>query len=222
MSDSKLTHNEINYVLKKSGASSNSTINILEIGPGRSDHYLKNYTYGAAKINLTLIDAFPEGLSQNIPHHIKVVIKKGVAPADLNMFKADEFDLVICKHVIEHLDKSSGYLLLYEIDRIAKYSSMVTTPMGFVWQVPGNDNPYNAHLSGWTPSELKRLNWNSIYGQTGPKYFFGPGAEPIVMNRGLLRILGFLYPVFQRFPNMCFAFTAIKREKNYRTNFLGK
>lgn len=171
-------------------------------------------------MNLTLIDAFPKGISKKIEDFNKVVIKKGIVALDLSMFKTNEFDLVICSHVIEHLTKSQGYLLLYEINHIAKYSSTITTPNGFAWQLPGKDNPYNAHLSAWTPKELRKLNWNLTYGSVGPKYSFGPSVKPIPTSRTLLTILGILYLVFQRFPNFCWAFTAIKKEKNHQTQFI--
>jgi hypothetical protein len=217
----KIICDELDYIKNKINSSNPFLfINILEIGPGQSEHYKKSFGDYAANVNLTLIDAFPKGISKKIEGFNKVVIKKGIVPLDLSMFKTNEFDLVICSHVIEHLTKSQGYLLLYEINRIAKYSSIITTPNGFAWQPPGKDNPYNAHLSAWTPKELKKLNWNLTYGSVGPKYFFGPSAKPIPTSRTMLTILGILYLVFQRFPNFCWAFTAIKREKNPQTQFM--
>jgi len=136
----------------------------------------------------------------------------------LSIFKTYEFDLVICSHVIEHLTESQGNLLLYEIDRLAKYSSTITTPNGFAWHPPGKDNPYNPHLSAWKPKELKKLNWNLILGSVEPKYFFGPSTKPIPTSRTLLRIHRILYLVFQRFPNFYWAFSAIKREKIIKRN----
>jgi hypothetical protein len=222
MTNSRIIHKEIDYIVMKKSSSNRPSkdINILEIGPGQSKHYEKSFANQGVKVNLTLMDPFPKAILKKIVGINKLVIKKGIAPTGLKLFKTNEFDLVICSHVIEHLEKSQGYLLLYEIDRIAEYSSIISTPNGFAWQPPGEDNPFNAHLSSWTPKELKNLNWNLIYGTVGLKYFFGPGAKPLPIRRTFSRVLGVLYLVFQRFPNFCWAFIAVKRVKNHRTLFM--
>jgi hypothetical protein len=105
---------------------------------------------------------------------------------------------------------------MYELGRITKYVSMISTPNGFSWQTPIDKNeqydPFNAHLSGWTPSELKKCGYLEQFGKVGPKLVFGPGAQSkFHLPRFVQVILGACYPIFQRFPNFCFSFTAIKR-----------
>jgi hypothetical protein len=71
--------------------------------------------------------------------------------------------------LIEHLSREDGYKLLYEVDRISAFASLIFTPNGFVWQPPTEKNSFDAHLSGWTPSEFRRMGWSKLKGHGGSK-----------------------------------------------------
>lgn len=199
-------------------------IKVLEIGPGELDFYNDRYKIDDISINLTMIDANPISINTRSQ---KIIIKifKGLIPTDLSKFKDKSFDLVVCSHVIEHLSKENGYLLMYELDRLTKFVSIISTPNGFSWQTPINSRGkvdwYNAHLSAWIPSELKKCGYTQQFGEVGPKFIFGPGAGPKIRINYLIGfLLGVSYPIFQRFPNSTFAFSAIKRHSQTSNDYL--
>ena len=208
---SKLVNIEITEILKHQ-----DKMSFLEIGPGPSLDWQKFIGKSAKRVAVTLMEASPDLLKVNEFEGFQVTIFGGHAPSDLGIFVDNAFDLVVCKNVIEHLPKDEGYLLLYEIDRICKLSSVLFTPNGFTWQPSSTNAPFNAHLSGWTPKELKELGWRSQKGHVGLKCFVGPFAALKIKSSIFLKFLGFSYPVVQLLPNFCYAFSAIKRLKNAR------
>jgi len=210
---------------KKLSLGSNLPVSVLEIGPGERNLFNLRYVNSKFKVNLSLIDAVPNLISSSIPKSLNSKIYKGVVPKDLKQFQDKSFEIVICSHVIEHLKKEDGYLLMYELDRITKYVSVISTPNGFAWQTPldknGKNDPFNAHVSGWTPKELKQCGYLEQFGEVGPKLIFGPGAaSKFNQSRTVAIILGIMYPIFQLFPNFCFAFTSIKRHKINSNDYL--
>jgi len=73
-------------------------------------------------------------------------------------FRNKSVDVSIAIEVIEHLNKSDGYKMMQELDRISKDRVILTTPNGF-HQVLEAVNVYEIHRSGWTPSELRKLGF---------------------------------------------------------------
>lgn len=203
------------------------TLQVLEIGPGERNLYSDRYNFENISINLTLIDANSDLISKSISKKLNTRIFKGVVPSDLSKFKDKDFDLVVCSHVIEHLSKEDGYILMYELDRITKFVSLISTPNGFSWQTPIDSRNqvdwYNAHLSSWTPRELKECGYFEQFGEVGPKSVFGPGAAAkFTINNFIGMLLGILYPLFQRFPNFMYAFSALKRHRIDSNDYLRK
>ena len=191
-------------------------VRILEIGPGPSHEWIEYLKLNPTKSHITLFDASPELLGKVNSEDFNAEYIEGIAPRDLTQFKTNSFDIVICKNVIEHMSKDDGYKLLYEIDRISRFSSVIFTPNGFVWQPPSFNAPFNAHLSGWNPRELKELGWDNLTGHVGLKICFGPYAVPKFTSKFIQKLLGISYPFQQKFPNYCFAFSAVKQGKNAR------
>ena len=144
--------------------------------------------------------------------------KLGILPEDLKLIPDNEFDFVIALDLIEHLTKSQGYLLLYEIDRVSTGFSALLTPNGFAWQPPSANNPFNAHISGWNSKDFRNLGWKKTRGQIGIRYFYGPYA--IQKYRGvsnfklemiaLTKILSFFL------PKLAFSLYVTKKVKNSR------
>lgn len=201
------------------------TLQVLEIGPGERNLYNDRYNIENTTINLTLIDANSDYIPKSISKKFKTRIFNGVVPSDLSKFGDKNFDLVVCSHVIEHLSKEEGYILLYELDRITKFVSLISTPNGFSWQTPIDSRNqfdwYNAHLSSWIPRELKECGYFEQFGEVGPKIVFGPGAAAKFSINHLIGLsLGILYPLFQRFPNFMYAFSALKRHKIDSNDYL--
>jgi hypothetical protein len=226
VSKTKVIIKELSLIYsKKISLGSNLPVDVLEIGPGERNFFNLRYVNSKFKVNLSLIDAVPNAISSSIPKSLNSEIYQGVVPKDLKQFQDKSFDIVICSHVIEHLKKEEGYLLMYELDRITKYVSVISTPNGFVWQTPldknGKNDSFNAHLSGWSPKELKKCGYLEQFGEVGPKLIFGPGAASKFNQSRLVKvILGIMYPIFQLSPNFCFAFTSIKRHKPNSNDYL--
>ena len=115
-------------------------INILDIGCGPSnmwENISNKLTADIRKrIKLTMFDA-EVSLLANLNLGFNQISKvKGFAPTDLAKFKDDQFNFILCFNVIEHISKSNGYLLLYQMDRISSQSKMIYTPNGFVYNPP--------------------------------------------------------------------------------------
>jgi len=211
-----IIEHEINFVAD----TAKRKIKVLDLGAGSAPYWhAKSMSSSLVDkvLELTLLDASSEFSNEVISQ--KTILKRitGLVPKDLQNFGENEFDLVVAFDLIEHLPKHEGYDLLYHLDRIARFSSLVLTPTGFAWQPPAINNAYNAHISGWRTSELKALGWKARNkGQIGFKLFYGPygfqkykGGNWLILEFiALSKILS--YP----FPKLSFSQIAIKRSKN--------
>jgi hypothetical protein len=146
-----------------------------------------------------------------------------VLPDGLVALDSNSYDLVTAFDLIEHLPKYEGYRLLYEIDRIAVNGcSVVFTPSGFLWQPPSSNNSFNAHLSGWSARELKKLGWRKQIGMLGFKIFMGPYA--VLRFQPKTKLMSYMFQKFisvcqilaRPFPSLSHAVFAVKTTKNPR------
>lgn len=87
-----------------------------------------------------------------------------------------------------------------------------------MWQPPSTNNHFNAHISGWSPRELRRLGFTLIRGHSGAK----KNRLPYGITRPLLNFWPFsefdaIATLFvYRFHRFAFSFSAVKRAKNLR------
>jgi len=192
-------------------------VRILDIGHGSGHHWaalnqkpLKTHL----EIVITALDAIvPQLIAESVSKPPLEGYIQGEAPMALTQIPSQSFDLVIAFDLIEHLSKENGYLLLYEMERISKYSAVIFTPNGHVWQPPTLENPMQAHISGWSPAELRAFGWNRIRGATGLKFMFGPYAEPVGNLDYWNRITSVsLSRIAWLFPKLAFSFVAIRRK----------
>ena len=194
-------------------------LSILDLGAGSANYWeavLKEFPN--MKFRLDLMDAAViESSSSSLSNVVQSRIQ-GTIPMDLTSIHDDAYDLIVAFDLIEHLPKDTGYLLLYEIDRISSATSIIFTPNGFVWQPPSSNNSFNAHISGWTPLELRKLGWKKLRGHTGCRYMYGPYGLHKSWVKGwvFLEIDAVFKIIGWRAPKASFAFSATKRFKNTR------
>ncbi len=76
--------------------------------------------------------------------------------------KTQEFEVVTCIEVIEHLERIAGQKLLDELERIGS-RVIVTTPNILFQQNEYDGNVFQRHLSQWRPSDFRRRGY-VVYG----------------------------------------------------------
>jgi SAM-dependent methyltransferase len=154
-------------------------ISVLDIGSGIGRPWALASLYlndPKIRIQLTAIDAVPgeshgsEALGENLSSFSQI---KGELFKALSKIDSNSFDLVVCMDVIEHLSKADGYRLVYEMNRITAKGIGLSCPNGFVWQPPSPDNPFQAHISGWSVKDLRSLGLKKIRGANGLKLLTG-------------------------------------------------
>ena len=91
-------------------------------------------------------------------------------------FEAQSFDCVLSLEVIEHLDADQGYLLLKNMEHIARKRVIVFTPNGFLPQDEYDGNPGQIHKSGWEVDQMEQFGYNVI-GINGLKCLRGDRAK---------------------------------------------
>lgn len=77
-------------------------------------------------------------------------------------FKEKEFDVVVCFHVIEHLEKDKGLELLTNLEKLAKKRVIVAMPVGDFPQDEYDGNEYQVHRSAWYPQDLKSRGYKVV------------------------------------------------------------
>lgn len=82
-------------------------------------------------------------------------------------FKTNSFDTVIASEVIEHMDRTSGKLLLAETERVARRVVIITTP-NILRRREGlltseGFNPYERHETKWSIHDLQNKEYK-VYG----------------------------------------------------------
>jgi hypothetical protein len=77
-------------------------------------------------------------------------------------FGTQEFEVVTCIEVIEHLEWSAGQKLLDELERIGSHV-ILTTPNIRFQQCEYDGNVFQRHLSGWNPSDFSARGYR-VYG----------------------------------------------------------
>jgi len=90
-------------------------------------------------------------------------------------YKNKSFDVVVSFHVLEHLKRSEGKVLLEKLEKIARKKIIICTPNGFVPQDPLSGNIYQEHISGWYVGDFKTKGYK-IYGLRGFKFIRGEFA----------------------------------------------
>lgn len=83
----------------------------------------------------------------------------------LDNLRMDNFDIVHCQNVIEHLNKKEALRLIKIMETLANKQVILGTPKGFREIEPKNlgyVNPAEKHICEFTEDELKLLGYNVI------------------------------------------------------------
>ena len=100
---------------------------------------------------------------------------KGDCETALAKYGPKSFDVVQFTEIIEHLRKLKGRRMLEMLPQLARKAILITTPGGFSRQPASLGNPYNVHVSGWTPMEFEaygyhiHMNGSQIFAYMGPE-----------------------------------------------------
>ena len=92
-------------------------------------------------------------------------------------FEPDSFDAVVAFDLLEHLSEEDGRRLISAMETVARRRVVLLTPNGFVPQDEYDDNPLQAHRSGWTPDELAALGFQ-VRGVNGLRVLRGEQGAP--------------------------------------------
>jgi predicted TPR repeat methyltransferase len=92
-------------------------------------------------------------------------------------FGPDSFDAVVAFDLLEHLSAEDGERLIAAMEQVARRRVVLLTPNGFVPQDEYDDNPLQAHRSGWTPDELKARGFE-VRGINGLRVLRGEHGTP--------------------------------------------
>jgi hypothetical protein len=170
---------KINRVYRKQGLKS---IKILDVGSGEGRPWAVSnlFILPSLKLEVTGLDAVnPSKSRAQVRENTTFRFKTGDILSVLQDIPEDSYDLVFMLDVIEHLPKESGYLALYEINRISESGIGITTPNGFFWQPPEINNPFQAHVSGWTPGDLGKAGFSRVKGLHGLRLLTKPYGKKI-------------------------------------------
>ena len=74
-------------------------------------------------------------------------------------FGPESFDCVLALDVIEHFNEEDALNLISQMERVARKKVIIFTPNGYLPQGEEYGNPFQKHLSGWTPRQMKRMGY---------------------------------------------------------------
>ena len=118
-------------------------------------------------------------------------------------FPPKSFDAVICFELIEHVEKDEGFALLKKMETWVTKKIILTTPNGFVPQEEGDGNDLQAHKSGWSPSDFRKLGFK-VRGLQGLRVF-ARSENPVGKALWYLS-----FPLVYFFPSISWRLLAIK------------
>jgi len=98
-------------------------------------------------------------------------------------FEPKSFDAVILIDVLEHLEKGAGKRLLEKAERWARKKVVVSSPNGYLAQREIDENPFQAHRSGWTVDEMRKRGYRA-YGMAGWKFLRSENVSENVKTEG--------------------------------------
>jgi ubiquinone/menaquinone biosynthesis C-methylase UbiE len=83
-------------------------------------------------------------------------------------FKNKSIDISVACEILEHLPKEVGSRFLAELERVTNERIIVSVPLNFP-QGEAYGNPYEKHVSKWSPSDLLKHGYDIMMVNTLPK-----------------------------------------------------
>jgi SAM-dependent methyltransferase len=126
-------------------------------------------------------------------------------------FRSRSVDIVVLGDVVEHLTKEDARPLLAEAERIARRKVLVATPNGYLqhqrqWVA---QNPFAAHLSGWTVREFTSMGYE-VRGLQGLRWLWRPGHPRLMGLIWKAVVYCLLQPIAYHFPHWAHDLLAVK------------
>lgn len=126
------------------------------------------------------------------------------------LWPRDSFDAVAAIDLLEHLDHEDGAALLDQLEKLARRRVVVFTPNGFVHQHARDGNPFQVHLSGWTPAQLRERGY-AVNGVHGLRPLRGPEARiRLRPHRAWALVADLSQPLARRMPHLAYHLLAVK------------
>ena len=98
-------------------------------------------------------------------------------------FAPKSFDAAILIDVLKHLEKEVGAEVLEKAEKWAREKVIISTPNGYLPQKSIDENPFQAHQSGWKVEELEKLGYKA-YGMAGWKFLRRENVSEKVNQEG--------------------------------------
>jgi SAM-dependent methyltransferase len=125
-------------------------------------------------------------------------------------FGPDSFDAAVAFDLLEHLSMQDGRTLIAAMAEVARHRVVLLTPNGFIPQGEYDDNPLQAHRSGWTPADLHGLGF-AVRGINGLRVLRGEQGAPRWRPARLWSgIAAATEPLTYRRPRAAFHLLAVK------------
>ena len=180
---------------------------VLDIGCGAGSPFSKANLI--EQVYLTGVDSHQGALDAVRQAGYRDTIQ-GSLPDAISRFSPDSFDFVTALDVIEHLPHELGLRLASIMKDLARTSSIIVTPYGFLPQEATDENEAQRHLSGWLPEDFVSLGYTTFVGLNGWRPLRGPYGQPTVAPTKLGSALARLSsPLVEKHPNHAFQFAAI-------------
>jgi hypothetical protein len=174
---------------------------VLDVGCGREGRLVSWIGARSQLVGVDLVGDAPPGYDEFIQLDIRDLSER---------FGEDEFDCAVALDVVEHLSKDAGRKLLADLERVARRRVVIFTPNGFLPQEPYDDNPHQAHLSGWTVDEMRDLGYK-VVGINGWRPLRTERAEFRFRPTALVARMSFLtQPLVAQRPRHAFQLLCIK------------
>lgn len=182
---------------------------LLDVGCGASSP-IQGFSRRLYRVG---VDIYEPSLQQSKRRHIHdKYVKMNILEID-KRFKNNSFDCVIALDVVEHLSKQDAKKLIKMMESIARKKVILFTPNGFIRQHEYDNNSWQVHKSGWSPTELRHLGY-TVYGYGGWKFLKGDHAHVKFRPRRLWIFISDVLQVVMKFiPSQSFHLFCVKEKQ---------